>query len=55
MSNTTQKVTTRSYSFRSEVLKKWGPEYNKPDVAYRFSNGRTFDSTDRATSGIYKK
>ena len=28
---------------------------NRPDPAYEFSNGRTFESTDRGTTGVYRK
>lgn len=29
-------------------------DHYKPDIVYEFSNGRKFESTDRATSGIYE-
>lgn len=45
----------RTFSFSALVKKKWGKEWTKPDVAYQFSNGRRFYSTDRAESGVYKK
>lgn len=48
------KVTTRDYSVLDLVRRYWGAEYNAPDHAvYEFSNGRKFDSTDKALSGIY--
>ena len=27
----------------AEVRKIWGPQWNKPEVAYEFSSGRKFD------------
>lgn len=48
-------VTTRTFSYKDMVLREWGPEFNKPDTAYVFSNGRKFDSTDMQTTGIYKR
>lgn len=29
--------------WNAEVKKMWGPEWNKPEVSYRFSNGREFE------------
>lgn len=34
---------TRLFDFKALVLKHWGKDYNKPDTAYEFSNGRKFD------------
>jgi hypothetical protein len=28
--------------WNAEVKKAWGPEWNKPEPAYEFSNGRKF-------------
>ena len=48
-------VTTTIKSWEQQVVKAWGPEYRKPDIAYEFSNGRKFDSTDQYSTGIYKR
>lgn len=48
-------VTTRIINFNQLVRKIWGKEFNKSDVAYEFSNGRKFESSDRGTTGIYRK
>ena len=29
--------------WNAEVKKVWGPEYNRPEVSYEFSNGRKFE------------
>lgn len=29
--------------WNAEVRKRWGPAWNKPETAYRFSNGRDFE------------
>ena len=44
---------TREYNFLSLVLAA-DPDHYKPDVAYEFSNGRKFESTDQTDSGIYE-
>lgn len=44
---------TRTLDLASEVRKQWGPEFFEPDVAYKFSNGREFKSSDASDSGIY--
>ena len=49
------KVTTRTVSWDALVRQALGPEFNKPDVAYKFNNGRKFDSTDKGTSGVYRR
>lgn len=41
-------------NLRAEVTKK-DPDFNKPEVVYRFSNGKEKTSTDRTTSGIYRQ
>lgn len=43
-----------TYSWESEV-KKHDKEHGKPNVAYEFSNGRKFYSTDRSETGLYKR
>lgn len=50
-----KKVTTTTVSASALTKKMWGAEYNKPDVAYVFSNGKKFVSTDRSTTGVYRK
>lgn len=32
----------REINLAAEIRKIWGPEWNKPEVAYRFSNGKEF-------------
>ena len=32
----------KEVNLSAEVKKIWGPEWNKPEVAYEFSNGRKF-------------
>lgn len=32
----------RTINLGAEVRKIWGPKWNEPEVAYRFSNGREF-------------
>lgn len=43
----------RVLSLKALVVKKLGPEWAKPEVCYKFSNGRTFLSTDKSNSGPY--
>lgn len=45
--------TGRSIDLNAEVKKAWGPEWNKPEVEYRFSNGREFTRRTE-DSGIYR-
>lgn len=46
--------TTRTFSWLDMVQRSWGGEFNAPDHgAYVFSNGRSYDSTDKSSSGIY--
>lgn len=52
-SSTTPKPGSRLIDWSAEVRKSWGDEYNKPDTAYQFSNGREFKSTDGMRGGIY--
>ena len=50
-----KQVTTRTVSWKEMVIRMWGSEYSAPDHRiYEFSNGRSFDSTDRLTTGIYR-
>jgi hypothetical protein len=44
--------TVRQISWIGEVLKS-DPDHYKEEDVYRFSNGRTFKSTDKTDSGIY--
>lgn len=46
---------TRVIHIGAEIKKQWGAEWSRPDVAYEFSNGRKFDSTDSSESGIYSR
>lgn len=34
---------TREISWESMVRQSWGTDYNKPEIVYRFTNGRTFN------------
>jgi hypothetical protein len=40
--NNESDVTVSSWSWNAEVKKVWGPEWNKPELEYEFSNGRKF-------------
>ncbi len=46
-------VQTREFTMLELAQKYWGKDWNKPEVVYEFSNGRKFESTDAADSGIY--
>ena len=46
-------VTIRITEILSEVLKADKHHY-ETDVAYEFSNGRKFESSDKSDSGIYE-
>jgi len=49
-------VQTKPVDYAALVRKVLGKEYNEKDVAYQFSNGREFDSTDGdINSGLYPK
>jgi hypothetical protein len=49
-------VTSRQFSWKEMVIRQWGSEYAAPDHRiYNFSNGRSFDSTDLGTTGIYER
>ncbi len=32
----------KELNLSAEIKKIWGPQWNKPEVAYEFSNGRKF-------------
>lgn len=51
----TAPTPTSQLDWRSLCQRAEGKDWTKPDVAYEFSNGRTFDSTDRSDSGIYRQ
>lgn len=53
MSQDQRKPHFTQITLRSLVAKK-DPDFNKPEVVYRFSNGREKTSTDRTQSGIYR-
>ena len=40
---TEPQVTHSSFRLDAEVRRIWGPEWNKPEVEYEFSNGRKFE------------
>lgn len=44
--------STRDFDLLSIVL-ELDPDHYKPDVAYEFSGGRRFLSTDSSDSGVY--
>ena len=46
--------TYRTVNWAAVVRRAWGKEWNKPEVGYKFSNGRTFDSSD-AGGGPYRR
>jgi len=46
-------VTYRQYDWRTQVVRAFGPEFYRPDTAYRFNNGRRFDDSDKGTTGVY--
>ena len=46
-------VTIRITDMLSEVLKADKDHY-ETDIAYEFSNGRKFESSDKSSSGIYE-
>jgi hypothetical protein len=49
-------VTTRSFSWKEMVIRQWGSEFSAPDHRiYNWSNGRSFDSTDVGSTGIYRR
>ncbi len=36
---------TRTIDYGAMVKKAWGQQYGVPDIAYRFSNNRTFNDS----------
>lgn len=44
---------SRTLDWAAAVREAWGPEFNAPDVVYRFTNNREFKSTDASDHGIY--
>lgn len=49
-------VTTRTFSWKEMVIRQWGSEFAAPDHRiYNWSNGRSFDSTDLGSTGIYRR
>ena len=53
MSDPNDNITVREYDWRSLVV-LYDPDHYKADVAYEFSNGRKFLSTDKSDSGVYE-
>jgi len=47
--------TSRTVSYSALVKKRYGKEWTRSEVVYRFSNGRVFRSSDRGETGIYKR
>jgi hypothetical protein len=47
-------VRVTNYSYADLVKKAEGEDFNKPDIAYDFSNGSKKESTDKTDSGIYE-
>ena len=43
MSEPSNDPSFRVIDMNAEVRKIWGPEWNKPEIAYEFSNGRKFE------------
>lgn len=46
------RVTWSVYNWRDEVLRAWGEEWSRPEIAYEFS-GRSFDDSG-AFHGLYE-
>lgn len=42
MTTPTNNVIFREVNLSAEIKKIWGPEWNKPEVEYEFSNGKKF-------------
>ena len=55
MATNPPKVVTRPVDYAALVRKVEGEEFKKPEPSYEFSNGRNFNSTDDAESGIYRR
>lgn len=49
-----RKPHTRTINWRA-LVQKHDPDFNKPEVVYKWSNGKKKKSTDRTTSGIYRR
>jgi hypothetical protein len=50
--------TFKQIDLSAEIKKIWGPEFNAPEVAYEFSNGRKFklrteDAAIYSTSPVF--
>ena len=52
-----KQITTRfrKIDYGAQVKKAWGIEYGQADTGYIMSNGRKFDNTDRAETGVYRR
>lgn len=48
-------VTTRLFDWRQMVIAEWGEDWNKNDICYIFPGGNQKESTDRYTTGIYRR
>lgn len=54
LKNLGYKVSTRDISWNDLVQRSWGSEFHAPDHdVYKFSNNRSFDSTDKTDNGFY--
>lgn len=42
MANNETPPTFKVVDLSAEIRKIWGPEWNKPETSYEFSNGRKF-------------
>ena len=49
-----QKPNVKVTDFRA-ICHKLDPEMEKPEVVYKFSNGKEKKSTDRAETGVYRR
>jgi PASTA domain len=49
------KVTTRQFSLEEMVSREWGSSFRAPDHRIYNFTGRSFDSTDIGTTGIYQR
>jgi hypothetical protein len=43
----------REIDYAAMVRRKWGKEWNKPETAYEFSNGRKFQDTTQQGGSFY--
>jgi hypothetical protein len=43
MSEDSHDPVFREKNLSAEIKKLWGPNWNKPEVSYEFSNGRKFE------------